>query len=142
MSFFRPASTETQLEILERLGVMLALVEGWVDHVVQRTMDKWMPHAPQLIEVLRRRRAAETPVRCVLRELIGLELAPRLVRDADNLWAAVEHERGLEGRDAVWMHPDLMPTAKDLADPLAFVARSQEPQTDDLDDELRRLLDS
>lgn len=142
VSFFRPASTETQLEILERLGVMLALVEGWVDHVVQRTMDKWMPHAPQLIEVLRRRRAAETPVRCVLRELIGLELAPRLVRDADNLWAAVEHERGLEGRDAVWMHPDLMPTAKDLADPLAFVARSQEPQTDDLDDELRRLLDS
>ena len=141
VSFFRPASTETQLEILERLGVLLALVEGWVDHVTNRAMEKWMPHAPQLPEVLRRRRAAEGPVRSVLRSLIGLDLSPRLVRDADNLWAAVEHARGLEGRDQVWSHPDLVPTAKDLADPLAFVERRGEPPTDEMDDELRRLLD-
>ena len=143
VSFFRPASTTTQLEILERLGALLALVEGWVDHVVQRTMEKWMPHAPQLLEVLRRRRAAETPVRSVLRELIGLELTPRLVRDAVNLWAALEHDRGVDGRDAVWQHPDMVPTAQDLADPLAFVAKDEATHADDdLDDELRKLLGS
>lgn len=143
VSFFRPASTATQIEILERLGALLALVEGWVDHVVQHTLNKWMPHAPQLVEVLRRRRAAESPVRSVLRELIGLELTPRLVRDANNLWGALEHDRGIEGRDAIWSHPDLIPTAKDLADPMAFVAKGEEPPaSDDLDDELRKLLDS
>ncbi|WP_297740308.1 zinc-dependent metalloprotease [uncultured Tessaracoccus sp.] len=143
VSFFRPASTETQLQILERLGTLLALVEGWVDHVAQHTLDKWMPHAPELVEVLRRRRAAESPVRSVLRELIGLELTPRLVRDANNLWGALEHDRGVEGRDAIWSHPDLIPTAKDLTDPMAFVAKGKEPPaSDDLDDELRKLLES
>lgn len=142
VSFFRPASTEAQLEILERLGVLLALVEGWVEHVTARVLEKWMPHAPQLAEVLRRRRAAETPVRSVLKELIGLELTPRLVRDAENLWAAVEHERGVEERDQVWSHPDLLPSAADLQDPLAYTSKEADSGEDDLDDELRRLLDS
>ncbi|KWX10378.1 hypothetical protein TR74_03945, partial [Carbonactinospora thermoautotrophica] len=32
---------------------------------------------------------------------------------------------GIEGRDAVWGHPDLLPTAEDLDDPESFVDRSQ-----------------
>lgn len=140
VSFFRPASTPEQLDILERLGVLLALVEGWVDHVTGKVMAKWMPHAPQLGETLRRRRAAGGPVRQVFRELMGLELTPRLVRDAENLWAAVEHDRGVEGRDQVWSHPDLLPTAAHLADPLSFVQPGDDEPCDDLDDELRKLL--
>ena len=67
-SFFQPASTPTQLEILERLEVLLALVEGWVDHVVAKATAPWMSHAAQLGEVLNRRRASasrsEAIVRC------------------------------------------------------------------------------
>lgn len=142
-SFFKPASTETQLEILGRLELLLALVEGWVDHVSARVTEKWMPNAGQLIEILRRRRASNGPTQHVLADLIGLHLRPRLVRDAENLWAAVEHERGADGRDEVWRHPDVLPTAEDLADPLAWTGRSAEaaaPQEDDLDRELRELL--
>lgn len=75
--------------------------------------------------------------------MLGLDLHPRLVRDAKNLWAAVEHARGLDGRDAVWGHPDLLPTPSDLADPLAFAARhpdSAQAEEDPLDAELRKLL--
>ena len=143
-SFFQPASTPTQIEILQRLEVLLALVEGWVDHVVGRATAPWMPNAPQLEEVLHRRRASATPVSSVFAELLGLDLRPRLVRDAKNLWAAVEHHRGAEGRDAVWRHPDLLPTAGHLADPLSFAAgesRSDERVEDDMDAELRRLLE-
>lgn len=143
-SFFQPASTPTQIEILQRLEVLLALVEGWVDHVVGRATAPWMPNAPQLEEVLHRRRASATPVTSVFAELLGLDLRPRLVRDAKNLWAAVEHHRGPEGRDAVWRHPDLLPTAGHLADPLSFAtgeSRSDERVEDDMDAELRRLLE-
>ncbi|MHA6524818.1 zinc-dependent metalloprotease [Tessaracoccus sp. G1721] len=143
-SFFQPASTPTQIEILQRLEVLLALVEGWVDHVVGRATAPWMPNAPQLEEVLHRRRASATPVTSVFAELLGLDLRPRLVRDAKNLWAAVEHHRGAEGRDAVWRHPDLLPTAGHLADPLSFAAgeaRPDEPVEDEMDAELRRLLE-
>lgn len=141
-SFFQPASTPTQLEILERLETLLALVEGWVDHVVARATAPWMPHAATLDEIINRRRASATPVTGVFSELIGLDLHPRLVRDARNLWAAVEHERGLDGRDAVWRHPDLLPTKKHLADPLSFTGGQDvaDPSDDDFDQELRKLL--
>lgn len=139
-SFFRPASTETQLEILERLGVLLALVDGWVEHVSNRVFEKWMPHAPQLTEMLRRRRAAGGPVTTVLQDLIGLEISPRLLRDASNLWASIEHDRGQAERDGLWSHPDLLPRAKHLEDPLSFTDPSPET-TDDLDEELRKLLE-
>ena len=31
--------------------------------------------------------------------------------------------RGLDGRDALWAHPDMLPTAEDLDDPDGFVHR-------------------
>lgn len=143
-SFFQPARTPTQLEILARLEVLLALVEGWVDHVVTRATARWMPNAAQLEEIVQRRRASATPVVGVFSELLGLDLRPRLVRDARNLWAAVEHHRGADGRDAVWGHPDLLPTAAQLADPLSFASDTAQLPSDgedEMDAELRRLLE-
>ncbi|MDO5676388.1 MAG: zinc-dependent metalloprotease [Propionibacteriaceae bacterium] len=142
-SFFQPASTQIQVEILERLELLLALVEGWVDHVAARASAPWMPNAPQLEEVLHRRRGSASPVTSVFTELLGLDLRPRLVRDAKNLWAAVEHDRGMEGRDAVWGHPDLLPSRQHLADPLSFTTADlgETVEEDDMDAELRRLLE-
>jgi hypothetical protein len=37
------------------------------------------------------------------------------------LWRELNAVRGVEGRDAIWAHPDLLPTAADLDDPGAFV---------------------
>ena len=100
-----------------------------------------MPNAGSLSEVVRRRRAAGGPTKDVFSNLLGLDLRPRVVRDAENLWAAIEHERGAEGRDAVWQHPDLLPTAGHLADPLSYGKEtSAEPEQDELDVELRKLL--
>jgi hypothetical protein len=66
------------------------------------------------------------------------------MRDAANLWAAVRDARGADGRDAVWSHPDLLPTSADLDDPLGFVARegTATADDDDFDAALAALLDS
>jgi hypothetical protein len=65
------------------------------------------------------------------------------MRDAANLWAAVRDARGAEGRDAVWSHPDLIPTSADLDDPLGFASAERDDQTadDDFDAALAELLD-
>ena len=50
----------------------------------------------------------------------------------------------VEARDGVWMHPDLLPTAADLDDPLGFREGASAPEAlseEDFDAELRRLLD-
>ncbi len=140
-SFFKPASTPAQLEILGRLEVLLALIEGWVDHVSARASGAWLPTTSQLVEVVRRRRASGGPTQEVFGDLLGLHLRPRLVRDAENLWAAIEHARGASGRDDVWRHPDLLPTATHLEDPLSYRGEPGAPEPDDLDRELQRILD-
>ncbi|MGH3682611.1 MAG: zinc-dependent metalloprotease, partial [Natronosporangium sp.] len=52
--------------------------------------------------------------------LVGLELRPRRLREATALWGALTTHRGIDGRDSVWDHPDLLPTEADFADPEAF----------------------
>ncbi len=140
---FEPQKTPEQLATLERLETMLALVEGWVDDVVSQATAPWMPAAAALAETVRRTRATGGPAEATFATLVGLELRPRRMRDAANLWAAVRDARGADGRDAVWSHPDLLPTSADLDDPLGFVGREGTASTsDDFDTALAALLDS
>jgi len=140
-SLFSPQRTPEQAEVLGRLETLLALVEGWVDDVVAQATIRFMPTAGPLAETVRRRRATGGPAEQVFASLVGLELRPRRTRDAANLWAALRSARGVDGRDAVWHHPDTMPSAHDLDDPLGFVSGDSHHGNDDLDAELAKLLD-
>ncbi len=122
---------------------MLALVEGWVDDVVTQASAPWMPAANALAETVRRARATGGPAEATFATLVGLELRPRRMRDAANLWAAVRDARGFEGRDEVWSHPDLIPRTADLDDPLGYVARQGggDAADEDFDAALAKLLD-
>jgi putative hydrolase len=130
---FEPHQTEVQKSALARLETTLALVEGWVDEVVGQAAAERMPAAGKLAEAIRRRRAAGGPAEQTFAALVGLELRPRRLRDASTLWGSLRTRQGQEGRDAVWAHPDLLPTPADLDDPLGFREDMAEPtsMTDD-----------
>ncbi|MDT0306269.1 zinc-dependent metalloprotease [Streptomyces sp. DSM 44917] len=122
---FQPEDTPEQKAALARLETALALVEGWVDAVVHAAAEPHLPSASALRETLRRRRASGGPAEQTFATLIGLELRPRRLRDAARLWASLTGARGADGRDALWAHPDMLPTAEDLDDPDGFVHRDQ-----------------
>ena len=120
----KPQDTDEQRAALARLETLLALVEGWVDDVVEAAIGDRLPSSGQVRETVRRRRAAGGPAEKTFATLVGLELRPRALREAANLFAAVRHSGGTEARDTLWGHPDLLPGADDLSDPLGFVERS------------------
>jgi putative hydrolase len=117
----QPEDTPQQKAALVRLETALALVEGWVETVVNGTASSRLPGAVKLTEAVRRRRATGGPAEHTFATLVGLELRPRRLREAAALWRVLTEARGIEGRDAIWEHPDLLPTAGDLDDPDAFV---------------------
>lgn len=121
---FTPEDTPAQQAALARLETALALVEGWVCHVVDSAAGGRLPSVVRLAEAFRRRRAAGGPAEQTFAALVGLELRPRRLREAAALWAALTEHRGISGRDALWGHPDLLPAEEDFADPEAY-ARSQ-----------------
>ncbi|MGW0657679.1 zinc-dependent metalloprotease [Streptodolium elevatio] len=122
---FEPEETPAQKAALARLETALALVEGWVDAVVHAAAAPRLPSADALRETLRRRRATGGPAEQTFATLVGLELRPRRLRDASRLWASLADARGVEGRDGLWAHPDMLPTADDLDDPDGFVHREE-----------------
>lgn len=139
---FEPERTAEQQKALDRLEALLAFIEGWVDEVVAQATKDRMPAAAPLAEAMRRRRATGGPAEQTFAALVGLELRPRKLREATTLWAAIRDRRGADARDAVWSHPDLMPVAADLDDPLGFAQGEQRSQDDDdFDTALGALLD-
>jgi putative hydrolase len=142
---FEPQKTPAQEAALTRLETTLALVEGWVDEVVGQATATRMPSAAKLQEAVRRRRAAGGPAEQTFAALVGLELRPRRLRDASALWGSLRNRQGQEARDAVWAHPDLLPTSTDLDDPLGFREGTEEPKAltdEEFDAALADLLDS
>ena len=141
---FEPAKTPAQEAALTRLETTLALVEGWVDEVVGQATHERMPAAAKMQEAVRRRRAAGGPAEETFAALVGLELRPRRLRDASTLWGSLRSRQGIEARDTVWLHPDLLPTPADLDDPLGFredMGTPDELSDDDFEAGLRKLLD-
>lgn len=133
-----PRSTPEQKQALTRLETLLALIEGWVDLVVGEALGDRLPGADALRETLRRRRASGGPAEQAFATLVGLELRPRQLRAAATLWRGLTDRHGVEQRDSVWNHPDLMPTSADLDDPVDFVEHFGRASSE-LDDPLAAL---
>jgi len=140
-----PPRTEAQTAALTRLENLLATIEGWVDVVTADATGR-LPAADRIAEAVRRRRAVGGPAERAMGSLVGLELRPRRLREAAAMWRAVTDAVGIAVRDSLWDYPDLMPTADDIDDPAALVARLQalargeRPERDEMDAALEALL--
>lgn len=127
---FEPTASPAQQAALERLETALALVEGWVDTATAAAAASQLPSYSALQETMRRRRASGGPAERTFATLVGLELRPRRLREAATLWQTLGERRGIEGREAVWAHPDLLPDATDLDDPQAWAERGPDDGLD------------
>ncbi|WP_026555550.1 zinc-dependent metalloprotease [Arthrobacter sp. 35W] len=138
---FMPARTPEQEAALAKLETALALVEGWVDELTFEAAAN-LPSAAALRETIRRRRATGGPAEHAFGALVGLDLRPRRLREAAALWASLKEARGIAGRDAIWKHPDLLPTTEDLDDPAGFAGRRTllEASDSEVDAALEKLL--
>lgn len=130
--------TADQIAALESIEMLLALIEGWVE-VVTENSTKLLPAALALNEVLRRRRATSSPAQSTFATLVGLELQPRRTREAAEFWRVVTKELGVEKRDAIWDHPDLLPSSGDIENVDGYLKRIRGGE-DSIDQALRDLL--
>jgi len=140
-AFLSETSAEQRLA-LERIETNLALIEGWVDAVTTEA-SKRLPKGEAIREAVRRRRATGGPAERTFQTLVGLSLRPKRLREAAVLWQKIGAAVGNEKRDALWDHPDLLPTDKDIDEPEKFIAKLKADLGigDAMDQALRDLLD-
>lgn len=118
---FTPQQTPAQELALTKLEMALALIEGWIDHVISEVASDRIPAFNALIENSRRRRATSSPMQQLFANLLGLEVSPRKMREASAFWGEVKKIRGSDGRDKCWEDPAFLPMPDDLSDVAAFL---------------------
>jgi hypothetical protein len=69
-----------------------------------------------------------------------LELRPRKLREAAVLWERLTQAVGADARDAVWQHPDLLPSAEDLDEPAGFIDRMIGGDTSGMDEAIDKAI--
>ncbi len=131
--------TEEQRQAMASIESLLALVEGWVDCVVWRAGMAHIEHIEQLSEMARRERAIGGPAERTFESLLGLQLRPKRMREAADLWSMITADQGAQGRDAKWAHPDLLPSLAD-GDGAIAPTSPEVPSGNDWDAELSKLL--
>lgn len=125
---FTPEESPAQRAALVKLETVLALVDGWSECVVTLAAGNRLPNISALEETLRRRRATSAPTQQLFSNLFGLQVSPRLAREATAFWRAVGELRDLQSRDQIWS--GILPTAEDLLTPESYLSSIEIP--DDL----------
>jgi len=125
---FTPEETPAQRAALTKLETVLALIDGWSEEVVSLAAGDRLPNLVALQETLRRRRATSAPAQQLFATMFGLQVSPKLAREATTFWKAVREVKDLEGRDRIWS--GILPTSEDLFTPQSYLASIEIP--DDL----------
>jgi putative hydrolase len=125
---FTPQETPAQRAALTKLETALALIDGWSEEVVTLAAGDRLPNIGALQETLRRRRATSAPAQQLFSSLFGLQVSPRLAREASAFWKQVRELKDVEARDRIWS--GILPTADDLLTPESFLKSLEVP--DDL----------
>ncbi|MEY3893724.1 MAG: hypothetical protein RIR78_502 [Actinomycetota bacterium] len=125
---FTPEESPAQKSALLKLETVLALIDGWTDEVVALSAGDRIPSIEQLRETHRRRRAASAPAQLLFSSMLGLQVSPKLTREASAFWKKIREVKSVGERDQIWS--GLLPTAEDLMDPEKFLTSTSIP--DDL----------
>ena len=125
---FTPEESPAQKIALAKLETVFALIDGWTDEVTALAAGDRLPAIEQLRETLRRRRAAASPAQPLFSSMLGLEVSPKLTREASAFWKKIREVKSIAERDQIWS--GLLPTAEDLLNPEKFLASTSIP--DDL----------
>jgi putative hydrolase len=125
---FTPQETPAQREALTKLETVLALIDGWSEEVVALAAGDRLPNIAALQETLRRRRATSAPAQQLFSSMLGLQVSPRLAREASAFWRQVREIKDVESRDRVWS--GILPTADDLLNAESYMKSLEIP--DDL----------
>ena len=125
---FTPEETPAQRAALSKLETVLALVDGWADDVTTCAAADRLPSLAQLREIYRRQRATNAPAQQLFATLLGLQVTPRLAREASAFWQKLREVKDVAARDQIWS--GILPSAEELIDPEKFMKSAEIP--DDL----------
>lgn len=112
-----------QREVVDRLGAVMSLLEGHADVVMDDVGPDVVPSVAAIRARFSNRRESAIGLSRVLRRLLGLEAKMRQYREGAAFVRGVQDTVGIEGFNAVWTSPEMLPSPAEIAEPATWVSR-------------------
>ncbi len=115
--------TPGQKAVLDRLTVLMTLLEGHAEFVMDGVGPDVVPTVEEIRARFNRRREGGNPLERILRKLLGVEVKMRQYAEGRKFVHGVVERVGMDGFNQIWESPLTLPRLSELADPDAWVAR-------------------
>ncbi|GMA32453.1 zinc-dependent metalloprotease [Litorihabitans aurantiacus] len=112
-----------QREALADAVAVMSLLEGHADVVMDEVGPTAIPSVARIRAGFEKRRDERTWASVLVRRLLGMDAKLAQYRTGAAFVRGVLGAVGHEGLNAVWAGPERLPTADEIADPAAWVAR-------------------
>lgn len=115
--------SDQQRLLMARITTLVAVIEGYVDWVVDSIGSRLIPEFPRITEALRRRRVEATAANRYLERLFGLELSQQTFDLGSDFISGVTQRAGSEVLAELWRDEDNLPTESEVRAPGLWLAR-------------------
>lgn len=116
-----------QEALAPRLDAVVAVVIGYVDHVVDQAAARLLPNSSQLAEAVRRRRVEASAQDHFVEQLLGLHLNRQAVQRGRAFVAGVIERAGESGLARLFTSAEALPTPNEVDAPGLWLARLDLP---------------
>ena len=118
--------TREQRELMSEMQAVMAVIEGYAEHVMDALGDHLLPEYDGLRAAMDRRRRNRSAPERVLERLLGLDFKLRQYELGKRFCDGVAEAGGIEALNRVWTAPEAIPTAGELSRPEAWIERTAE----------------
>jgi coenzyme F420 biosynthesis associated uncharacterized protein len=117
--------TPQQRELMSRLQALMALAEGYSNHVMNNVGRDLLPNFATIHERLEQRQRQRSQAEQLFLKITGLSLKMEQYRLGERFVDAVVNQRGIAFVNRAWQSPETLPTELEIRDPSRWIGRME-----------------
>jgi coenzyme F420 biosynthesis associated uncharacterized protein len=121
--------TPQQRELLSRLQALMALAEGYSNHVMNRVGRDLLPNFDLIHSRVEQRQRERTQIEQLFLKITGLSLKMEQYRLGERFVDEVVRERDIAFANRAWTAPEALPSEAEIRDPERWIRRMEEAGT-------------
>ncbi|MBX5491712.1 MAG: zinc-dependent metalloprotease [Chloroflexi bacterium] len=125
-NLFQSLMTPEQRALVSRLQALMALLEGYSNHIMHQVGRRLLPHFQQIEAGVERRRQQRSPAEQWFLRFTGLNMKHEQYVLGEQFVRTVVATRGIDFLNRVWTGPAALPTEDELRAPPAWIARQEQ----------------
>jgi coenzyme F420 biosynthesis associated uncharacterized protein len=115
--------TPEQRALVSRLQALMALLEGYSNHIMHQVGRGLLPHFAEIEARIEARQKQRSPVEQWFLRVTGLSMKMEQYVLGEAFVSHVVDARGVDFLNRVWSGPEALPTETELRDPRTWIAR-------------------